>query len=215
MATATLQSPPPVMPALSLYRMSYDLYERIGELELLRSSDHVVLLDGLLVNRMPKGPPHRNAVLRGLAALQAATPPGWHVQPEQPIALRDGPHGDSVPEPDLMVVLGDLGRYENRHPVGSEIGLVVEVASSPDALRVDRAGLFRYAFAGIPLACIVNIPDRCIEVHSDPSGPVADPGYRTVAILRPGQSLAGEIGTPGTGPAAIAPIPVGSFFAPN
>ena len=33
--------------------------------------------------------------------------------------------------------------------------------------------------------------------------------------LRPGQSVAGEIGNATTGPAAIAPIAVDAFFAPN
>ena len=103
----------------------------------------------------------------------------------------------------------------DRHPIDSEVGLVVEVASDSDALRIDRAGLPRYAHAGIPIACIVNIPDRSIEVYSEPSGPSADPGYRKFETLRPGQTLAGEIGNAMTGPAAIAPIAVDAFFAPN
>ena len=174
----------------------------------------MVLLDGLLVKQMPKGPSHRNAVLRGLEAFRVAVPAGWSVWPEQPIVLRDGPDGDSAPEPDLVVLIGNLGRYETRHPESSEVGLVVEVASDRDAVRVDRAGLFRYAFAGIPITCIVNLPDRALEVYSDPTGPGPKPAYRSTAILKPGQSLAGEIGTPATGPAAIAPVPVESFFAP-
>jgi len=216
MATATFPSSPTTsMPALSLYRMSYDLYERIAELALLGPKDKVVLLDGLLVKPMTKGPSHRNAMLRGFSALQAAVPVGWSVWPEQPIALRDGPDGDSAPEPDLTVVFGDLVRYEKRDPVGAEIGLVVEVATSPDAMRIDRAGLARYAHAGIPIVWIVNVSDCSIEVYSEPSGPTANPGYRESDILRPGQSLAGEIGNATTGPAALAPIPITSFFAPE
>jgi hypothetical protein len=53
-----------------------------------------------------------------------------------------------------------------------------------------------------------------IEVYSEPSGPSADPGYRRFETLRPGQTLAGEIGNATTGPAALAPIPVEAFFAP-
>jgi Uma2 family endonuclease len=206
---------PMPMPALTLYRMSYDLYERIVELGLLGPNDKVVLLDGFLVNTMPKGPLHRSAVLRGQEALRRAIPAGWHIQPEQALALRGGPDGDSAPEPDLAVVFGDFARYDQRLPIGSETGLVIEVASSVDSVRIDRAGLARYAHAGIPIACIFNIPDRSIEVHSEPSGPTADPNYRKSETLRPGQTLAGEIGNATTGPAAIAPIPVDAFFAPN
>jgi Uma2 family endonuclease len=195
--------------------MPYDLYERIAEHGLLGPKDKVVLLDGLLVNQMTKGPRHNSAVLRGQEALRVAIPAGWHVRPEQSVDLRGGPEGDSAPEPDLAVIFGDFERYDERLPIGLEIGLVVEVASSLDALRLDRAGLPRYAHAGIPFVWIVNIPDRSIEVYSDPSGPVADARYRKSETLRPGQTLAGEIGNATTGPAAIAPIPVESFFAPN
>ena len=234
MATATLQPLPPStmpapptvpiptpvlmpsrMPALTLYRMSYDLYERISEAGLLGPKDRVVLLDGLLVNQMPIGPRHTASVALGLSALQAAAPAGWYARPEQPIVLRYGPDGDSAPQPDLAVAIGSILRYVDRHPVGSEVGLVVEVAADLDAVRIDRAGMARYAHAGIPIACIVNIPDRSIEVYTGPSGPVADARYQAVVTLRPGQFIAGEIGNQTTGPAAIAPIPVDAFFAPN
>jgi Putative restriction endonuclease len=235
MATATQPLPPSTVPtpptvptpspmsmsmptptlALTLYRMSYDLYERIAEHGLLGPKDRVVLLDGVLVNQMPRGPKHTTSVALGQVALQVAAPVGWYVRAEQPIVLRDGPQGDSAPQPDLALAIGSILRYADRHPIGPEIGLVVEVATDPDALRIDRAGLARYAHAGIPIACIVNIPDRSIEVYSEPSGPSADPGYRRLETLRPGQSLAGEIGNATTGPAAIAPIPVESFFAPE
>ena len=205
---------PTSTPTPNLYRISCELYARIGELGLLGPKNKVVLLDGLLVNQMTKGPPHSSSLLRGLAAMQAALPGGWHVRPEQPIALRAGPDGDSVPEPDLMIVFGSLERYDHRHPEGTEVGIVVEVSSSPDAFRIDRAALARYAHAGIPIACIVNIPDRSIEVHTDPTGPAAVARYRTVATLRPGQVLAGEIGNATTGPAALGPIAVEAFFAP-
>jgi Putative restriction endonuclease len=221
LATASTPALPTTVPApapvstLNLYRISYDLYERIVELGLLGPNDKVVLLGGLLLNLMSKGHLHRSAVLRGLKALGAAIPDGWHIQPEQAVVLRGGPDGDSAPEPDLAVIFGDLARYDQRLPIGAEVGLIIEVATSPDAVRIDRAGLHRYAHAGIPIACIVNIPDRSIEVYSEPSGPSADPVYRRFETLRPGQFLAGEIGNATTDPAALTPIPVEAFFAPN
>ncbi len=213
MVTATLPAAPPT-PGLRLHRISYETYERMVELGIFGPRDKIVLLDGLLVDKMTKGAQHNSAILRGQEALRAAAPAGWHVRPDQPVALRAGPAGDSAPEPDLAVIFGNFERYDDRHPNGSEVGLVVEVATSPAAVRIDRAWLDRYAHAGIPIACIVDITDRSIEVHSGPSGPTDSPGYRTSEVLRPGQVLAGEIGTETTGPAAIAPIPVAAFFAP-
>ena len=219
-APSTVSTPTPVlmpsrMPALTLYRMSYDLYERIAEIGLLGPKDRVVLLDGFLVNQMPISSEHTTSVDLGREALRAAVPAGWYVRAEQPIVLRDGPHGDSAPQPDLVVANGSILTYAKRHPTASEVGLVVEVCADLDAVRIDRAGLARYAHAGIPIACIVNIPDRSLEVYSEPSGPTADPRYGKSETLRPGQTIVGEIGNATTGPAAIAPIPVEAFFAPN
>jgi hypothetical protein len=197
------------------YRMPYEIYERMVELGLLGKRDPVVLVDGLLVTRRAKTPPYSTTVMRGDDILRTSIPLGWHVRPQGAVVLRGGLKGDSVPEPPLMVVFGDILRYEKRHPAGSEIGLVVDIATDLDALRIDRAGLFRYAYASIPIACIVNILDRSLEVYSEPSGPSADPGYRRFETLRPGQSIAGEIGNATTGPAVLSPIPVEAFFAPS
>ena len=234
MSTASLQSSPPStmpappivppptpvamptpIPAPSLYRMSYDLYERIAEIGLLGPRDRVVLLDGFLVNQMPISSNHTTSVDLGREALRAAVPVGWYVRAEQPIVLRGGPHGDSAPQPDLAVALGSILTYVKRHPIASEVGLVVEVAADLDAVRIDRAGMSRYAHAGIPIACIANIVDGSLEVYSEPSGPMADPVYRKLEVLRAGQFLAGEIGNPTTGQAALAPIPVEAFFPPD
>jgi hypothetical protein len=199
----------------TLYRMSYETYEQIVEHGILGPRDPVVLVDGLLVTRRTKTPRYSTTFGLALRALQASLPDGWHVRFQSPVVLRGGSDADSAPEPPLMVVLGDLMRYEKRHPQGSETGFVIDIAVDPDALRIDRIGLARYAHAGIPIACIVNIPDRSLEVYSEPSGPSADSGYRRFETLRPGQTLAGEIGNAETGPSALLPIPVEAFFAPE
>ena len=199
----------------TLYRMSSETYNRIVEIGGLGKRDPVVLVDGLLVNRREKTPRYSTTVARGFSALEAAIPNSRHVRGQNSVVLRNGPSGDSVPEPPLMVVLGDILRYEERHPDGIEVGLVIEVAVDANALRIDRAGLARYAHAGIPNVWIVNVSDRSVEVYSEPSGPSADPGYRRFETLRPGQALAGEIGNASTGPSALQPIPVDAFFAPN
>ncbi len=210
MATVLVEAPP--APDLPLHRISLEVYEQMVERGVFTPNDKIELLDGLLVDKMTKGAPHVTTMLQGMAALQAAAPIGWHIRPESPVALRGGPRGDSAPEPDLMVVFGDIQHYKNRHPTGDEIGLVIEIAADAQALRRDRAGLARYAHANIPIACIINLPDGSIEVHREPSGPTEAPVYGISEVLRPGQSLAGSIGTPTTGPAVLAPIPVGAFF---
>ena len=55
--------------------------------------------------------------------------------------------------------------------------------TSYSSLSRDR-GLKRriYARAKIPIYWIVNIPDRCIEVYTDPTGPDENPDYQPPRI---------------------------------
>ena len=160
----------------TLYRIPLDLYHQMGESGLLTPRDRVVLLDGLLVKKMTKGPRHSTANRRGMKALEAVIPAAWHVRIEQPISLVGGPDGaDSEPEPDLVVVRGGDDRYLDRHPGPRDVALIVEIADS--SLRRDRVGLARYAWAGIPRVWIVNLIDRCVEDYSGASGPSESPGY--------------------------------------
>lgn len=80
------------------------------------------------------------------------------------------------PEPDLAVVPGGPRDHLDEHP--SAAALVVEVAeSSLDYDRREKAGL--YARAGFVEYWIVNLRDRCLEVHRQPS----PAGYGEVTSL--------------------------------
>ena len=198
------------------YRMSYEAYMRIATLGLIRPEEHVTLLDGILVQAMTKGPDLGLAMLGGHDVLRASCPPGWHVRPEQPIALPDGRGGDSAPEPDLSVAPGTMDRYPSRHPGVGQVGLVVEVATTAAMYAGDRAGLRRYAHAGIPTAWIVTPHDRKLHVHSEPSGPSAVPGYARVEVKQAGELIEASLPplAPGEPPAVLGPIAVASFFPP-
>jgi Uma2 family endonuclease len=90
----------------------------------------------------------------------------------------------SEPEPDAAVVRGGLRDYPDRHPGASDVILVVEVADA--SLERDQTLKKRiYAKAGIPVYWIVNLLERRLEVHRDPSGPSESPGYRTHEDLGP------------------------------
>ncbi len=92
---------------------------------------------------------------------------------------------ESEPEPDLVVVPGRPGDYRSEHPARPV--LAIEVADS--SLYFDRrhkASL--YARAGLEDYWIVNLVDRALEVHRDPSpDPSALYGwrYRSVTTLTP------------------------------
>jgi hypothetical protein len=83
--SATTQTQPALSPPISeavdasenLYRMSVDEYERIGE---LLDDSRVELIDGLLVAKMVKNPPHQVAYVLAYQALAPVTPAGWHLR---------------------------------------------------------------------------------------------------------------------------------------
>ncbi len=75
-------------------------------------------------------------------------------------------------------------RYQQERPLPGDILLLVEVSDT--TLKKDRGSKSRlYAKAGIRDYWIVNINDRCVEVHRDPEGSK----YRSVTVYTPGQAI--------------------------
>lgn len=168
-----------------LYRIPLDVYDRIADIGLLGPGDKVELLDGLLVKKMTKGNPHIVATMLIMEALRDVVPAGFHVRKEDPVVLPVGPKGHaSEPEPDLSVARGAIRDYLTHKPGPRDVALVVEVSES--SLREDRGKLTRYAWVDIPVAWLVNLNDRTIEVHSDPAGAA---GYRAVATYTDGDEV--------------------------
>ncbi|MBW4441599.1 MAG: Uma2 family endonuclease [Plectolyngbya sp. WJT66-NPBG17] len=132
------------------------------QLGILTDDDPVELLEGWLVYKMPKNPPHRIATKLTRDALDQILPSGWYVDTQEPITLID-----SEPEPDIVIVRGATQDYVDRHPTAQDIALVIEVADS--TLERDRTSKKRlYARAGIPIYWIINLVDRSIEVYAQP-----------------------------------------------
>jgi Uma2 family endonuclease len=146
----------------------------------LERRDRVELIEGLLVVKLSKNPPHIVAGNIGREALARIAPPGWHVAKEDPIMVSDW----SEPEPDLALIRGQPRDYLQRHPTAAEVALVVEIAES--SLSTDRSEMGRiYAASGIPYYWIVNLIDRQVEVYTGP-GPA---GYQSRQDLKPGQDV--------------------------
>jgi len=162
----------PIAPSEPIFRLSVDQYHAMIQSGILTTDDHVELLEGWLVLEMSKNPPHTLAVGLLLDAIRALLASGWFVNVQEPITTTD-----SEPEPDLVVVRGERRQFRDRHPAPEDVALVVEVADA--TLHRDRTVKRRlYAAASVPVYWIVSLPDRRIEVHSDPSGPDASPDYR-------------------------------------
>ena len=171
-------------------------YDRLVELGMF-TGERLELLDGLLVVREPQDSPHATAVLLVQRALERAFGVGWTVRSQMPFALDD----DSEPEPDVVVVQGQIRDYSAAHP--SRCALLVEVADS--SLLFDRRKkAVLYARAGVADYWIVNLRDRVVEVHRAPrrrSRPQDGPRYARIDLLRPPATV-----TPLAAPGAQIPV---------
>ena len=178
----------------TLFRLTVADYHEMGQRGILGPEDRVELLDGFLANKPMQNSPHGSTIVRLTHELIVATMTGgWQTRIRIPLTL-DG----SEPEPDAALARGDRRTYDLRHPNGSEVGVVIEVSDS--SLASDRA--FKgpiYARAAIPQYWIVNIPDRQIEVYTDPTGAIAIPEYakrtdysapQSVPLMLDGQTVA-------------------------
>lgn len=204
MAIATTLETPleflPDAPELRARRFSVDEYLRLIELGMFADHERLELLEGLIVPMMTRLPPHEVALRLVAKALDRVIPSGYDLRSQSAVQLKS-----SVPEPDCAVVIGDTRRYSDHHPGPGEIELVVEVADS--SLRIDRttkAGI--YASDRIAAYWIVNLPDRQVEVLTDPAGDVETPCYRNTAVFKPGDKIALVLGDKVVGEISVADL---------
>ncbi len=170
----------------SLYRLSVDKYESLVRAGVFTKRDRLELIEGLLVAKTTQYPAHSVCAELCRVALGRILPPGWHLRVERPLRI---PSRASVPEPDLVIARGEIRDFAANHPEPADVALVVEVADS--SLDDDRKLMSRvYGGGGVPVYWVVNLPDRQVEVYSDPSGSSAPAGYGKVAIFRPGGEIA-------------------------
>jgi len=167
--TPTSVTPPPrAIPVVAApptsYRFSVKQYQQMIEVGVLTDDDKIELLEGYLVTKMPRNPPHENAIQRFNRTLSRLTPDEWRLRCQSSIVCTD-----SQPEPDFAIVKGDDQTFALRHPAPVEVGLAIEVSdSSLTRDRIDKTRI--YARAGIVEYWIVNLVDRQIEVHTLPVG---------------------------------------------
>lgn len=160
------------LPPVPVWRLSVEQYHRMIRFGILTDDDPVELLEGWLITKMPKNPPHRLCTQLTREAIARLLPPNWYVDAQEPITT-----ADSEPEPDVVVVRGERRAYHDHHPREYDVTLVVEVADT--TLPRDRTLKKRlYARAGIPTYWIINLVDNQLEVYTEPTGAAEQADYR-------------------------------------
>ncbi len=171
--SALLTPPVPVRTPPQARTYTLAEYQALIDTGVIRDGERVELIDGHLVYAMPADPPHASSTARLNRRLILLCPEGYVVRCQSDTIV-----GTSRPEPDVCLVRGDEWAFDARHPEPADIALVVEVSDS--SLAFDRGDKLRvYARASVPEYWVVNVVDRQVEVYTDPTGPAAQPDYRT------------------------------------
>ncbi len=158
--------------ARPIRRVEYDKLVELGLFE----DERVELLEGIIVQMSPQGAPHASTIDRLNELFVLALHGRARVRVQGSFAASD----ISEPEPDVSVL--PLGDYDREHP--QHALLLVEVAES--SLKKDRGVKAKlYGRVGVPEYWIVNLPDRVVEVLTDPN----EQGYAQHRVHRPGERI--------------------------
>ncbi len=147
----------PIIPS-NIWRISVDRFLDLVDAGAFTEDEHVELLEGFIVEKMTANPPHANILDLLVTLLARMLPLNYVVGNQRPFTTND-----SVPEPDILV----YPRLRNEHPSAATTSILVEVSDSTladDQKRKKRI----YARAGVAEYWIVNIPERQIEVYTQP-----------------------------------------------
>jgi Uma2 family endonuclease len=148
--------------AFPVHALTVDDVHAMVEAGILEENSHIELLDGVLVEMSPQGPPHAYA-LRHLMMLGAPVAATARLELSIQAPLDVGSRV-SLPEPDFAIV---PRTPIDRHPTGAL--LVVEMGNTSP--RMDLGPKARiYAAGGISEYWVLDVQRREIVVHREPSG---------------------------------------------
>ena len=156
-------------------------YHKMIAAGIFTEDDKIELIRGEIVQMSPLGPRHASHVNRLNELLILRLAGRVTVTVQNPVELDD----TSEPQPDLAIAQRRADFYEAGHPQSNDIFLLIEVADT--TVKSDRAvKIPLYAEDKISEVWLLDINERCLEVHREPSVN----GYQNVQKLREGQTIA-------------------------
>ena len=155
-------------------------YDRMIEAGIYTENDRIELLNGEIIELMPKGPKHvyfNEAIAEFFKERLGKT---VDVRSQNPIVLGDF----SEPEPDIVLAKPPRENYLEKHPTPADILLVMEISDTTLAYdREDKA--LAYSRSGIGQYLLLNLQNETLEDYREPG---AD-GYGFKRTLRKGDIL--------------------------
>jgi Uma2 family endonuclease len=160
---------------------SREEYHRMGEVGILKRSDHVELIYGEIVRMSPMGSRHFAFVANLTHLLAVRLDERAVVCAQLPLVLTEY----SEPEPDLAIYRRrPTIPYKERLPHAEDALLVIEVAES--SLAYDRSTKLKlYAEAGIPEYWVVDCLAESVDIYRAPDFGV----YRDVSRVEGAASV--------------------------
>jgi hypothetical protein len=145
------------------------------------NSQEVKLFAGLIVKKMKtQGTGYATAIVLIQKLLEKLLGDDVLVRVQLPIQL-----GGAQAKPSIAVVMPDVLRYADRHPIASEIYLLIEIADGTLKNDCEIQGNI-YARAKIDDFWVLDINERQLHVCREPS----DDGYRSQMILSEDSTVA-------------------------
>jgi hypothetical protein len=172
------------------------------ELGFLTDEDKVELLDGWIVDKMPRNPPHDGTISQVLRRLTRVLPEELVIRVQSAVVLPT-----SQPEPDLAIVRGPGEIYFERHPNPRDVEFLIEVSDSTLERDREMKGPL-YAQSHVAIYWIINLSASTVEVYTQPRAGRA-PGYRVRRDYTSNDSVPLVIGDK-----EIARIPVRELVPP-
>ncbi|PSB31301.1 hypothetical protein C7B69_07900 [filamentous cyanobacterium Phorm 46] len=135
------------------------------------NSQQVKLVAGVIVKKVKtQGTGYATAIVLIQKLLEKLLGDDVLVRTQLPIQL-----GDAQPKPSIAIVIPDVVRYADRHPIASEIYLLIEIADNNGCEIQGQV----YARSHIDDFWVLNINKRQLHVFREPS----EDGYGSQMIL--------------------------------
>ena len=168
----------PVQVARRLFTV--EEYHRMGDAGILTVNEHLELIEGEILKKVPITSRHAASVRRSSQKFTNVVHGRAIVSVQNPVALNDV----SEPEPDLAILKRRDDFYARSHPRPPDILLVIEIAETSVAYERE-AKLPVYAGSGVQEVWLADIPAETVTAHTEPANGM----YRTVRTYRHGDSM--------------------------
>ena len=155
-------------------------YDRMIEAGIYTENDRIELLNGEIIEFMPKGPKHTSANSRLVRFFIRLFGEKVIVRGQDPIWL----DGISEPEPDIVLAKWNETEYSEGPPTPADIFLIMEISDT--TLAYDRETKSKaYSRNGIQQYLLLNLQNETLENFREPS----EDGYQFKQTLRKGDSF--------------------------